>query len=205
MEGSLMAYKIFTNGDVLNASELNDNLMNQSVIVFTSTANRDAAIASPVEGMTVYIENNDLYMYYNGSSWQVVAYVGPWGSWAPVLSNGFSNGNGVWSSARYTQIGKTVHFKASFVTGTTSSYGSGMRVSLPINAVASEVSQFSGYVQRSTTRYPILPLDMTSTYITLMASNAAGTYTTQVSMSSTVPHTWATGDQISISGSYEAA
>lgn len=200
-----MAYKVFTNGSVLNASEVNENLMNQSVITFSNSAARSAAITSPVEGMMTYLIDTQIYEGWNGSAWIDIVDLGAWRSWAPVLSNGFANGNGVWSGARYIQIGKTVHFKASFVSGTTTTYGSGMRVSLPITAVASEVGQFSGYVQRSTTRYPILPLDFSSTYMTLMASNAAGTYTTQVAMSSTIPHTWATGDQISISGSYEAA
>ena len=198
-----MAYKIFTNGDVLNASELNDNLMNQAVMVFSNPSARTAAIASPTEGMLSYLLDSRNYESHNGTDWVQVIRPGAWLAWAPVLSNGFANGNGVWSGARYTQIGKTVHFKATFTTGTTSSYATGMRVSLPVTGVSSEVMTLSGYVQRGTTRYPILPLDHTGTYVTLQAANASGTYTTQTSMSSTVPHTWTTGDQISIAGTYE--
>jgi hypothetical protein len=69
MEGSLVAYKVFSNGSVLNASEINDNLMNQSVAVFTSAAARSAAIPSPVEGQLTYLEDSDVYGSWNGTSW----------------------------------------------------------------------------------------------------------------------------------------
>jgi hypothetical protein len=70
MEGSLVAYKVFTNGSVLNASEINDNLMRQSVMVFSNEAARTAAITSPVEGMVAYLEDTNLFTTYNGSSWK---------------------------------------------------------------------------------------------------------------------------------------
>jgi hypothetical protein len=69
MEGSLVAYKVFTNGSVLNASEINDNLMNQSVIVFSNSTARSAALTSPVEGMVTYLEDTSSYESYNGTSW----------------------------------------------------------------------------------------------------------------------------------------
>jgi hypothetical protein len=59
MEGSLVAYKVFTNGSVLNASEINDNLMNQSVMVFSNAAARTAALTSPVDGMVTFLEDTD--------------------------------------------------------------------------------------------------------------------------------------------------
>jgi hypothetical protein len=69
MEGSLVAYKVFSNGSVLNASEINDNLMNQSVMVFSNSAARTAAITSPLEGMLTYLEDVDRYEHWNGSAW----------------------------------------------------------------------------------------------------------------------------------------
>ena len=68
MEGSLVAYKVFTNGSVLQASEINDNLMNQSVIVFTNSAARSAAIPTPLEGMITYQLDTQRYETYNGTS-----------------------------------------------------------------------------------------------------------------------------------------
>jgi hypothetical protein len=69
MEGSLVAYKVFTNGSVLNASEINDNLMNQAVMVFSNSAARTAAIPSPVEGMLSWLQDVDRFENYNGSAW----------------------------------------------------------------------------------------------------------------------------------------
>jgi hypothetical protein len=69
MEGSLVAYKVFTNGSVLNASEINDNLMNQSVMVFSNATARSAALTAPVEGMLTWLEDLNKYQNYDGSAW----------------------------------------------------------------------------------------------------------------------------------------
>jgi hypothetical protein len=69
MEGSLVAYKVFTNGSVLNASEMNEYLMNQSVITFSNSTARSSAITSPVEGMITYLEDTQTYESWNGSAW----------------------------------------------------------------------------------------------------------------------------------------
>jgi hypothetical protein len=69
MEGSLVAYKTFTNGSVLPASDVNDYLMRQSVIVFSSSVARASAITSPVEGMLTYLEDTNTYQFWNGSAW----------------------------------------------------------------------------------------------------------------------------------------
>jgi hypothetical protein len=69
MEGSLVAYKVFTNGSTLQASELNENLMQQATAVFSNAAARTAAITSPVEGQLTYLEDVNLYHHWNGSAW----------------------------------------------------------------------------------------------------------------------------------------
>jgi hypothetical protein len=76
MEGSLVAYKVFTNGSVLNASEINDNLMNQSVMVFSNSTARAAALTAPVEGMLTWLEDVNRYEYRNGA-----------GAWVSLLSS----------------------------------------------------------------------------------------------------------------------
>jgi hypothetical protein len=64
-----MAYKVFSNGDALTGGELNTFLMNQSVISFATTAARDAALPSPLEGQLVWLEDSNKYVYYSGSAW----------------------------------------------------------------------------------------------------------------------------------------
>lgn len=64
-----MAYKVFSNGDALTGSELNTYLMNQSVMVFATASARDAALTTPSEGMVVWLQDSDKYVYYTGSAW----------------------------------------------------------------------------------------------------------------------------------------
>ena len=77
-------YKNFTAGSVATASDINNYLMEQSIMYFSSTANRDAALGSVLEdGMVVYIGSNDanegLYTY-NGTSWRKgPGWNAPWG------------------------------------------------------------------------------------------------------------------------------
>lgn len=65
-----MAYKVFTNGSPLPASDLNTYLMNQSVMVFADAAARSAALTSPTEGMVSYTQDNNKTQYYDGAAWQ---------------------------------------------------------------------------------------------------------------------------------------
>lgn len=62
-------FKTFVDDDVLFASELNDYLMKQAVMVFDSPAARDANLPSPTEGMVVYTRNDDVVRAYNGTAW----------------------------------------------------------------------------------------------------------------------------------------
>ena len=65
-----LAYKVFANGNPLLASELNENLMQQSIAVFTDTTARDAAITSPVNGQFAYLTGAGSLVKYNGSAWE---------------------------------------------------------------------------------------------------------------------------------------
>lgn len=65
-----MAFKTFVNGFPLNASELNEYLMYQSIAVFTDATARDAAITSPVDGQYAHLTGSDTLTRYNGSAWE---------------------------------------------------------------------------------------------------------------------------------------
>lgn len=64
-----MAYKVFANGFPLQASELNENLMQQSIAVFTDSSARDSAITSPVNGQFAYLTGSETLVKYDGSAW----------------------------------------------------------------------------------------------------------------------------------------
>ena len=66
--------KVFNSGDVLTATQVQDYLQDQSVMVFAGTAARGSAIATPTEGMVVYLKDADQMQIYNGSNWIPQAY-----------------------------------------------------------------------------------------------------------------------------------
>jgi hypothetical protein len=63
-----MPRKVFTAGEVLAASDVNTNLMNQMVMTFAGTAARGSAIATPTEGMLTYLADTDTFEFYNGTN-----------------------------------------------------------------------------------------------------------------------------------------
>jgi hypothetical protein len=65
-----MTYKIFANGNPLQASELNLNLMQQAIAVFTDATAREAAIATPVNGQFAYLTGTSNLTKYNGAAWE---------------------------------------------------------------------------------------------------------------------------------------
>lgn len=80
-----MAYKVFANGNTLQASELNTYLMNQSVISFADSTARDAAITAPIAGQVVWLVNVAKFQYYSGSAWFDL--VPPAGGWSDKSAN----------------------------------------------------------------------------------------------------------------------
>lgn len=64
-----MSRKIFTAGEVLTAADVNNFLMDQSVMSFAGTAARGSAIGTAVEGMLTYLEDTNTFQFWNGSAW----------------------------------------------------------------------------------------------------------------------------------------
>jgi len=61
-------FKVFQDGNVLLASEVNTYMMDQMIMVFASAAARDAAILSPSEGMFAFLKDTDKLTVYK-TSW----------------------------------------------------------------------------------------------------------------------------------------
>lgn len=68
-----MAIKTFASGAVLYAADVNNYLMNQSVMVFADAATRNTAIPSPTEGMVTYLSDVNNFNVYDGASWLAFA------------------------------------------------------------------------------------------------------------------------------------
>ena len=61
-------FKLFADGNVLLASEVNTFMMQQQIMVFASAAARDAAILSPSEGMFAFLKDTDKLTVFK-TSW----------------------------------------------------------------------------------------------------------------------------------------
>ena len=196
-----MAYKVFTNGSVLNASELNENLMQQAVATFSNSAARTAAITSPVEGQLTYLLDSDRYESWSGSAWIQVITPGAWVAFTPTFTN-VNLGNGT-VSAKYSKIGRTVHLSLFFTLGSTSSITGWMSFNLPLapdsntvlNGVVSfndnGVGAFPGYLQRG------------GSVCYLNVFGTAGAVANQSFSSATNPFTWVSSDSFSVALTYE--
>ena len=70
--GPNLGYKLFTTGAVLTASQVQQNLANQSVLFYADAAARDAdtaLTAALTEGMFCYLADTNTTAYYSGSAW----------------------------------------------------------------------------------------------------------------------------------------
>jgi hypothetical protein len=63
-------FKLFENGNVLLASEVQNFMMEQQIMVFASAGARGSAIAEPSEGMFAFLRDDDKLTFYDGTDWQ---------------------------------------------------------------------------------------------------------------------------------------
>lgn len=203
-------FKDFTAGNILRASEVDTYLMHQSVMRFSTTSAADTALgANKAEGMVIYATSNDTLYAYNAAAWIPIAtalgsgtgYLGAWSGYTPTFTN-LTVGNGT-TAFTYVQIGKTVHVRGRLTFGSTTSVTGAISISLPVTATAQffvpNVSARSGGAD-----YAMYAAAATGT-IAINAIGSAGTYANRVTTSATIPGTWANGDNITFSATYEAA
>jgi hypothetical protein len=104
-------FKQFT-ASVLTASDVNNYLMEQSVMYFATQALRDAAITAPEDGMVCYIgtgDANEGFYTYNGSSWRKgPGWNAPWGT----VGNEKETADTTLSTTAQTSIGISATFTA---------------------------------------------------------------------------------------------
>jgi hypothetical protein len=199
-----MAYKVFTNGSTLQASELNENLMQQAVSTFSNAAARTAAITSPVQGQLTYLLDVNRYESWSGSAWIQVITPGAWVAYTPTLT-GFTLGNGT-LIARFTRIGKTVHSVVEVILGSTSSVTGWLQVTVPLNVFSGSVpNMFVQFQEAGVATMPGFGLFLGTRTVGLLAIQTAGTYGTQAVPSATVPFTWGTGDKFTLAATYETS
>ena len=67
-------FKVWSTGDLVTASDFNNYIQEQVIMVFANSTARDSAVSSPEEGMFAYLKDTNTLTYYDGSSW--ASYIG---------------------------------------------------------------------------------------------------------------------------------
>ena len=135
----------------------------------------------------------------NGTSWT-------WQDWTVSWTN-LTVGAGGSVVSKYTLVGKTVHFRLSFVFGSGSSVGN-VSFSIPVTSATYLSSGLLGtalYLDDGVTTYVGKIIWTNSTTAALRVELADATYAKLTTLSSTIPMTWGTADSIFLMGTYEAA
>ena len=65
----MAGFKVWSTGDLVNASDFNNYLQEQVIGRFDSSTQRDAQITSPEEGTFAFLKDSNTLTFYNGSSW----------------------------------------------------------------------------------------------------------------------------------------
>jgi hypothetical protein len=125
-----MPFKTFVAGTEGLASDVNTYLMEQSVMTFTNSTARDAALPTPLEGMVCYLTASDHFQVYNSSAW--ITFDIAWNAWTPTFTN-LTQGTGATLSAFYARIGKTIVAQVYVTMGTGPTVGGQFSISLPVD------------------------------------------------------------------------
>lgn len=67
-----MPYKLFQDGNILTAQEVDEFMARQQICVFIDATARDAAITSPTHGMFAFLKTTDKLTYHDGTQWRNV-------------------------------------------------------------------------------------------------------------------------------------
>jgi hypothetical protein len=65
----MAGFKVWTTGDLVNASDFNSYLQEQVIMRFADSSARDSAVSSAEEGMFCFLADSNTLQFYNGSSW----------------------------------------------------------------------------------------------------------------------------------------
>jgi hypothetical protein len=199
--------KTFVAGEVLLAQDVNDLLMDQTIMNFASSAARSSAIPTPTEGMFTVTTDNDQLDYYNGSAFVSALPIGAWTTYTPTLF-GLSLGNGTATFA-YAQIGKTVHVRGRIANGTTtSSTGANKGFTLPFTVSTGYGAGIYpnlgvGMYFSGGTLFPCSPLLTTNQNVFWVAHTSSGTYVNTIDIGPSVPATFGLGAELHVQVTFE--
>jgi len=66
----MAGFKVWTTGDLVNASDFNSYLQEQVFMRFDDSTARDSQVTSAEEGMFCFLKDTNTLQFYDGSAWQ---------------------------------------------------------------------------------------------------------------------------------------
>lgn len=63
-------FKVWSTGDLVNASDFNNYLQEQVIMSFADSSARDSQVSSPEEAMFCFLRDTNTLQFYDGSAWQ---------------------------------------------------------------------------------------------------------------------------------------
>lgn len=127
-------------------------------------------------------------------------------NWAPAPTN-FTLGNGT-LTAKYFPSGGWVDYHLNFLFGSTSAISGDFTFTLPIAPAYVNTRSPVGIgviLDSGTANFSAAVINPTSTTFAVRANTISGTNVTQSLLSSTLPMTWATNDELNLLGRYRAS
>jgi hypothetical protein len=152
---------------------------------------------------------NDLVLTAASGETTGLKYTGSWTSFTPTWTN-LTVGNAT-QTAKYCQIGKVLFFEVRLVFGSTTSITGRVSLNWPVAPASTEAANMASvnlaFEDQSDGPYPGFKFNQqaNTTKFELLPIKADGTYSKYGLLSSTVPFTWTTSDEINLSGFYEVA
>ena len=140
--------------------------------------------------------------------------LGTYTAYTPVWDSGITIGNGTFSAA-FARVNNLVHYYGTFTFGSTTSVtGSTWFLRVPVNADATFLRAFPGFVlglfgsydvSATLAQYGPVSFQSAATQVRFFTGNTASTYLTLGTIDATSPITWATGDLVQWNFIYRAA
>ena len=192
-----MSFKTFTAGEVLTATDVNTMLMTQALIRCTSGTRP----SSPAEGWHIYETDTDKVYIYDGAAWAETLKIGTPTSFtptwtttgtAPAIGNGTLEGS-------YFRVGRMITYSIALTAGSTTTFGTGgWQFDYPVNAAGTllMVGSALAFDTSGGTTTPGACRVSTSTIILTFFGTGVVTNAN--------PFTWATGDILRLTISYQA-
>lgn len=132
-----------------------------------------------------------------------------WSSWTPTWTNVTIGTSTV--IAKYIQIGKTVFFRVRWTLDGSIAVTGDIQLTVPVtpqSAYYNVEGAYIGhakYIDLSNAEYMGVVQFASTSKFSVVFFNSAGTYLSQVTATNVIPGTWSNGDELHLTGFYEAA